>query len=158
MDGLWYRARLEKVIRCRIVRVSQRFSLPIQLHTLFNYAALISMKDTAGNICGFWQLRSSFSAQAKKAVLQGGHIYFIEQQCKSALNLLYFFSFWSFLQLHCQSHSRYPEANFTSDLIKPCLQLEGRCTRSAAEVKSILGQKEVNVYQICSPFSPYCGL
>ena len=101
------------------------------------------MKDTAGNICGFWQLRSSFSAQAKKAVLQGGHIYFIEQQCKSALNLLYFFSFWSFLQLHCQSHSRYPEANFTSDLIKPCLQLEGRCTRSAAEVKSILGNQEV---------------
>ena len=70
MDGRWYRARLEKVIRCRIVRVSQRFSLPIQPHPLKPFY----VKDAAGNVCGFWKLHGSFSTQAEKAVLQGGHI------------------------------------------------------------------------------------
>ena len=81
MDGRWYRARLEKVIRCRIVRVSQRFSLPIQPHPLKPFY----VKDAAGNVCGFWKLHGSFSTQAEKAVLQGGNITFL---LSSNVNLL----------------------------------------------------------------------
>ena len=92
MDGRWYRARLEKVIRCRIVRVSQRFPLPIQPHPLKPFY----VKDAAGNVCGFWKLHGSFSTQAEKTVLQGGNITFLSS---SNVNLLFVLILLQFLRL-----------------------------------------------------------
>jgi len=80
VDGLWYRARLEKVIRCRIVRVT---------FVDFGNSVVVSLH----------KLRRLFS---------------------------------KFLKLPAIA-------------LPVTLKLEGRCTRSAAEVKSILGNQEVDL-------------